>query len=100
MPPVPVQPGSPWEAIAAVLAGAVLVSAAGRIAEAGYIRFGRWSVPRPAMRLLRANSRVWGLSTLSLAILGVLALRGVARMDAPWAAAMLVAIGGSILAWH
>ena len=98
--PVPIQPGSPWEVIAAVLAGAALVSAAGRIAEAGYIRFGRWSVSRPAMTLLRANSRVWALSTLGLAILGVLALRGMAQMGALWVGAMLVGIGGSILAWH
>jgi hypothetical protein len=52
------------------------------------------------MTLLRVNSRVWALSTLGLAILGALALRGVAQMDALWVAAMLVAIGGSILAWH
>jgi hypothetical protein len=96
----PTYVGSPWELIAAVLTVAALVSAAGRMAEAGYIQYGRWSVPRAAMKFLRANSRVSVFSTLGLVIVGPLALSGLADMSATWATAMLVAIGGSLLSWR
>jgi hypothetical protein len=98
--PVPTQIGSPWEVIAAVLATAALVSAAGRMAEAGYIQYGRWHVPPAVMRFLRTNSRVSVFSTLALVIVGVFALRGVAELSATWATVLLVAIAGSILSWR